>query len=348
MQEIIEPISIEILKSELTPDKKVQNTHKGSNEIYIVTWQNSPNVLKEIGRLREIVFRASGGGTGLDCDLDEFDTMENPYKQLIIWDPETEAILGGYRYILGTDIQLDDNGQPKLSTAHLFNFADKFIKDYLPYTIELGRSFVAPHYQSSKAGSKSLFALDNLWDGLTSLMMQNPKMKYFFGKMTMYPTFNRCGRDLLLKFFSIYFSDNDNLISTYNPVKIDTNLDSYEGMFSGKHFKNDYKVLNAEIRKLGEDIPPLVNSYIRVTPSLKVFGTAINDEFGDVEETAILVDFDDMYEEKSTRYIGFYIKNKIMQITKRFPLFAAENKENLSDRIINRRQRRQRLNKGAL
>ena len=140
--EIIAPIPKEVLKSELTDDKRLRMTSKSNNEVYVVTWQNAPNVVREIGRLREIAFRAAGGGTGLDCDLDEFDTMENPYKQLIVWNPESEEIIGGYRYILGPDIQLDEKGQPILATSHMFHFSDEFIKDYMPYTIELGRSFV--------------------------------------------------------------------------------------------------------------------------------------------------------------------------------------------------------------
>ena len=191
MEEIIAPISKEILKSELTEDKRLRFTNKSNNEIYIITHQDSPNVMREIGRLREIAFRAAGGGTGLPLDIDEYDTMENPYKQLIVWNPEAEEILGGYRYLLGTDVQFDEKGKPILATSHMFNFSDKFIKEYLPTTIELGRSFVTLEYQSTRAGSKGLFALDNLWDGLGALTVVMPNVKYFFGKVTMYPSYNR-------------------------------------------------------------------------------------------------------------------------------------------------------------
>ena len=98
--------------AELTPDKKLRRTNKSGNDIYIVTWQDSPNVVREIGRLREIAFRAAGGGTGKSLDLDEFDTMEHPYSQLIVWDPEAQEILGGYRYLLGKDWQVGADGQP--------------------------------------------------------------------------------------------------------------------------------------------------------------------------------------------------------------------------------------------
>jgi hypothetical protein len=331
MEQIIDPIDIRILKSELTRKKKLRNTNKGGNEIYVVTWQDSPNVVKEIGRLREIAFRSSGGGSGLSMDLDEFDTMDNPYRQLIVWDPDAEAILGGYRYILGPDIRLDGNGQPILATSHMFRFSEKFIKEYLPYTIELGRSFVSPEYQSSKAGAKALFALDNLWDGLGALMIKKPGMRYFFGKMTMYPSFDKYGRDLILHFLNRHYRDEENLVYPYKPISLVTDTAKMDEVLTGEDFKSDYRILNAEVRKLGLNIPPLVNSYMSLSPTMKVFGTAINDEFSDVEETGILVTFDEMYEEKKARHIDSFFRQRIEEIKKRFP--SAEQETNLIERI---------------
>lgn len=331
MEQIIDPIDIRILKSELTRKKKLRNTNKGGNEIYVVTWQDSPNVVKEIGRLREIAFRSSGGGSGLSMDLDEFDTMDNPYRQLIVWDPDAEAILGGYRYILGPDIRLDGNGQPILATSHMFRFSEKFIKEYLPYTIELGRSFVSPEYQSSKAGAKALFALDNLWDGLGALMIKKPGMRYFFGKMTMYPSFDKYGRDLILHFLNRHYRDEENLVYPYKPISLVTDTAQMDEVLTGEDFKSDYRILNAEVRKLGLNIPPLVNSYMSLSPTMKVFGTAINDEFSDVEETGILVTFDEMYEEKKARHIDSFFRQRIEEIKKRFP--SAEQETNLIERI---------------
>ena len=212
MEEIIKPISKELLKAELTEDKRLRMTNKSNNQIYIITAQNAPNVMKEIGRLREIAFRAAGGGTGLSMDIDEYDTMENPYKQLIVWNPEAEEILGGYRYLLGTDVRFDEKGAPILATSHMFNFSEKFLKEYLPTTIELGRSFVTLEYQSTRAGSKGLFALDNLWDGLGALTVVMPNVKYFFGKVTMYPSYHRQGRDMILYFLKKHFGDKDKLL----------------------------------------------------------------------------------------------------------------------------------------
>ena len=317
MEDIIAPIDKEVLKSELTEDKRLRFTNKSHNEIYIVTWKNAPNVLKEIGRLREIAFRAAGGGTGKSMDLDEYDLMENPYQQLIVWNPEAEEILGGYRYLPGDEVEFDAGGKPLLATAHMFNFSEKFLKDYLPTTIELGRSFVTLEYQSTRAGSKGLFALDNLWDGLGALTVVMPRVKYFFGKMTMYPSYNRFGRDMILYFLKKHFNDKDKLITPMRPLLIETDEKVLEKLFCHDTFKEDYKVLNAEVRKLGYNIPPVVNAYMSLSPTMRMFGTAINDGFGDVEETGILIAVDEILEEKRVRHIESYLREhpEALQIT---------------------------------
>ena len=221
-QEIIQPIDKALLKSELTPERQLRMTNKSHNEIYVITAQNAPNVMKEIGRLREIAFRTAGGGTGKSMDIDEFDTMENGCRQLIVWNPEAEEIIGGYRYLFGGDWKIDENGQPILATSHMFHFSEKFMKEYAPYTVELGRSFVSLDYQNVRKNTKSIFALDNLWDGLGALTVINPHCKYFFGKMTMYPSYIRRGRDMILYFLKKHFDDKDKLIIPIKPLKIDT------------------------------------------------------------------------------------------------------------------------------
>lgn len=308
MEEIIAPISKEILKSELTEDKRLRRTNKSNNDIYIVTAHNAPNVMKEIGRLREIAFRAGGGGTGLSMDIDEYDTMENPYRQLIVWNPESEEIIGGYRYILGTDVRLDEHRHPILATAHMFNFSQEFLTEYLPQTIELGRSFVTLEYQSTRSDAKGIFALDNLWDGLGALTVLMPNVKYFFGKMTMYPSYNRRGRDMILYFLKKHFGDKDKLVLPADPLQLDTDEKELETLFCEEDFKADYRILNREVRNLGHNIPPLVNAYMGLSPTMRVFGTAINYEFGDVEETGILIAVNEILEEKRIRHMDSFAK----------------------------------------
>lgn len=307
-QKIIQPVSKELLKKELTADKQMRSTNKSHNEIYVLTAHNAPNVMQEIGRLREIAFREAGGGTGKEVDIDEFDICENCYKQLIVWNPEAEEIIGGYRYLEGKDWQFDDKGQPILATSHMFHFSEKFLKEYMPYTVELGRSFVSPEYQNVRMNTKSIFALDNLWDGLGALTVIDPSIKYFFGKVTMYPSYIRRGRDMILYFLQKHFGDKENLITPMKPLKLETDESELKALFCKDDFRSNYRILNGEIRKLGYNIPPLVNAYMNLSPTMKLFGTAINYGFGDVEETGILIAVDEILEEKRIRHIDSFIQ----------------------------------------
>lgn len=308
MEEIIAPIPREVLKAELTPDRLLRTTNKSNNEIYIVTYQQAPNVVREIGRLREIAFRAAGGGTGLSLDLDEFDTCEHPYYQLIVWNPDSDEILGGYRFLPGNEIEFRPDGQPHLATGHMFHFSERFIKEHLRETVELGRSFVTLEYQSTRQLSKGLFALDNLWDGLGALTVIIPGLKYFFGKMTMYPSFNKQARDMILFFLNKHFGDAERLVYPNDPLLIETDPAVLEALFCESDFKSDYKILNTEVRKLGYNIPPLVNAYMGLSPTMRMFGTAVNHEFGEVEETGILIAVDEILEEKRMRHIDTFVE----------------------------------------
>lgn len=311
MKEIVQPVDRELLKAELTADRKLRNTNKANNEIYIVTAKEAPSVMQEIGRLREAAFRYYGGGTGEPVDIDEFDLMENPYKQLIVWNPESEEILGGYRFKCGSDVRVENGNHPLLATAHLFDFSDKFIQDYLPYTVELGRSFVTLEYQSTRNSAKGIFVLDNLWDGLGALFVVDPSLKYFFGKMTMYNTYNHIGRNMILYFLQKHFPDPDGLVVPTHPLQTDIDVESMKQLFEFDNFKDDYKVLNQEIRKLGINVPPLVNAYMSLSPKMRVFGTAVNHEFGDVEETGIMIAIDEILEEKKRRHVESYLRDNL-------------------------------------
>ncbi|MDR2424050.1 MAG: GNAT family N-acetyltransferase [Prevotellaceae bacterium] len=304
MQPIIAPIDRKIIEKELTVDKFLRYTNNGGNILYIVDHKNSPNIIREIGRLREIAFRSAGGGTGKSMDIDEFDVSENHYySQLIVWDPKAREILGGYRYIACKGISVHN-----LATSELFNFSGKFVNEYLPQTIELGRSFVQPNYQTTSLRSKGLYALDNLWDGLGALVLKYPDMNYFLGKVTMYGTFNTEARDMLLYFLLKHFSDSENLISPIYPLETKPDLEKLERLLVGETYREDYKILSKEIRSFGENIPPLINSYMNLSPSMKVFGTAVNHGFGEVEETGILIKISDIYAEKIERHVGTIAK----------------------------------------
>ncbi|MDX9695663.1 MAG: GNAT family N-acyltransferase [Bacteroidales bacterium] len=309
MKEIIEPIDKKLIKAELTHEKFLRKTNNGGNELYIINYHNSPNTMNEIGRLRELTFRNAGGGTGKEIDIDGFDTQENPYEQLISWDPEEEEIVGGYRF----HVCNHDSDPKNLATSKLFEFSEEFSKTYLPYMIELGRSFIQPKFQSASAGRKALYALDNLWDGLGALIIENPQTKYYFGKVTMYPHFNKEARNMILYFLNSQFHDNKDYVVPRIPLSLDIDEAEMKATFTGADYKENYKILQKKVREFDLNIPPLINAYMNLSPSMKFFGTAINETFGGVEESGIMITIDDIFPTKKERHISTYIRNKLFK-----------------------------------
>lgn len=339
METIIDPVNVDLLKAELTPERKLCNTNKAGNEIYVFKAAEAPNLMQEVGRLREISFRREGGCSGLSADIDEFDTMETPYSQIIVWDPDASAIIGGYRYILGPDVHLTPEGQPILATSHMFKFSEGFIKDYLPHTMELGRSFVTPEYQSSKAGAKALFALDNLWDGITAVILANPQTMFLFGKMTMYPSYDPSARDLLLHFLWKHFPDPEELVRPFEPVEVIQDGRLLDLILHDQDFESDYRNLKSAIKSLGLNIPPLVNSYMNTSPTMKMLGAAVNHEFSEAIETAILVCFNEMTPAKRDRHMKAYIADKMLKMRKLIPGLSAEKEAEIVQQIFDLREK---------
>ena len=298
------PVPLDLIQKELTKDRFIRITNKGSNEIYIVNHHNSPNVIHEIGRLRELTFANAGGGTGQSIDIDKYDTSENCFNQLIVWAPESKEIIGGYRFIDCSKII--DTEPLELATQRYFNYSDQFKKDYLPYTVELGRSWVQPNFQPSNVSRRGIFALDNLWDGLGSIVVDNPHIKYYSGKVTLYSSYNKEARDALMYFLNYYFNDPDKLILPIKPVSISTDIEEFKENLVGLDYKQGRKLLNNFVRDRGENIPPLINNYMSLSPTMRSFGTVLNQYFGEVEETMILVKIEDIYAEKKSRYIDSY------------------------------------------
>lgn len=301
-EDIIQPVDKELIKQELNSSTFLKNTRKGENEIYVVNVHNAPNTIREIGRLREVTFRDAGGGTGLSMDLDEFDLSENCYEQLVLWSPEDEEIVGGYRYILCEKAIKTD--EIELSTAHYFNFSQDFLTNYLPKTIELGRSWIRPDYQPANNPRKGLYALDNVFDGLGGIIVKHPNIEYFFGKFTMYPSYSVKARNYLLAFLLYYFPDSEELVTPIHPLGINDELNELFSEFEGIDYKEGYVKLNKEVRSHGEFVPPLVNIYMGLSPTMKTFGTCINRDFGDVEETGIMIRIQDISEDKKERHVN--------------------------------------------
>lgn len=309
MKEIIPPVPLEALKDELSADKFIRKTNKAGNKIYIVDANDSPNTMREIGRLREMTFRDAGGGTGKALDIDSYDTDEKPFSQLIVWDPEEREIIGGYRFIHGKDIAVNDDGSLRTPTGKLFTISEKFIREYLPVTVELGRSFVQTFYQPTVDLRRGMYSLDNIWDGLGSIVIDNPDIKYLFGKVTLYPHYDKVARDMLYYFVQKYFPDNDNLIVPREPIESTTPEKVLKSIFTGCNYDEDYKILVQKVRSLKEGVPPLFNAYMNLSATMRSFGAAVNPTFGNVEEMGIIVTIEDIYDYKKDRHISTYQKD---------------------------------------
>lgn len=338
MKTIIDPVPAELIKAELTPSKKLEDTNKGHNELYIVTWHDSPNVVREIGRLRELTFRQAGGSTGNELDLDEYDMMEKPYKQLIVWNPAEEKIIGGYRFIHGSDAVIDENGQPVLASSHQFRFSRKFIDTYLPHVIELGRNFVVP----SESGARSIFALDNLWDGLVAIIMKKPEMLYFFGKITVYPSYDPIMKDLIYHYLWKHYGDKEELVRPWDDQAIMP--DSKPGMMNlilnKEDPAEDYKLLKGAAKMRGVHIPPNMTAYMSATSEMMMFGTAVNRPMQNIEDTAVLLPFDTIYHDKKSRHIGAYLRFFHSRKRKAAPLDNVDLENQMIEEWLRKRSRR--------
>lgn len=306
---IIGPVDVQLLKSELNEKTFLRSTNRGNNEIYVVNNENAPNVLREIGRLREASFRAVGGGSGKDCDLDHFDLEDKACYQLVVWNPEADEIIGGYRFTRWSMASFHENGQPYVNTEHLFDFSQEFIDKYFPYCIEMARAFVQPKYQSAQAGRKALFALDNLWDGIGGLVASDPSVKYLAGKVTIYSSSPEISRKAMIYYLDMCFGDRKGLITSKNPETCTPEQEKmFKEMFTGATYKENYQILNNFVKSLDDTIPPLIHSYIGLSPTMKTFGTTFDPDFGDCYDTAMMITIDDIYEDKFDRYVASYDK----------------------------------------
>lgn len=317
MKDIIAPVAPTFIKEELTIERLLRKTNKSNNEIYVINAHNAPHTMLEIGRLRELSFRTAGGGSGQEIDTDEFDYLDIPYEQLIVWNPEAEEIIGGYRFFHGKNAVIKANGQPQIAMEHLFDFSPEFIANYLPCTMELARAFVQPKYQSSQMGVKSLFALDNLWDGIGALITLIGDIKYLMGKVTIYPQVNEEARCAIMYFMNRFFAHHANLIFPKTPIILPEKLrKEFDAYFTEADYKDNFRLLNSYVKERKESIPPLIHAYIELSSSMQTYGTAQDPDFGNIYDTGMIITIDDIYEAKRARYVETFIQSRLGEIPK--------------------------------
>jgi len=300
MSHIISPVSKNKLLPEITRQKLLRQTSKGGNEIYSFTMREAPSLMYEVARLRETSYRAAGCGSGNSIDIDDFDIEPKPYHQLIVWNPHEKEIVGGYRYAVGSEYT---NCICQLSMTHYFRFSQNFVNEILPYSIELGRAWVNPVYQPSSDTRKSIFALDNLWDGIGVVVSEHENIKHLYGKLTIPGNYNPIARILLQWVLRHYFRDKDNLLIPEKPIVIPEVLTLAGIQLSGNNFEEDFRVVSRYIKAMGLSIPPLVSSYIGLASKITTFGTTLNTELNNSFEIGMMINIKDIHKEKLSRYV---------------------------------------------
>lgn len=307
MEKIIDPIKKDKLIAELKSCRFIKRTTKRGNEIYSFTYRDAPSIMYEVARLRETAFRLIGCGSGNLIDLDNYDLEPASYRQLIVWNPRDKEIIGGYRYAAGKDYLLRTE---LLSMSHYYRFSKKFISDYLPYSIELGRAWVNPLYQPSATDSRSIFALDNLWEGIGAVVAENSDVRYLIGKVTIPGTYNPTARILITWFMSHYYGDRSNLVFPHKPINPPKVLNIGGQRITGCDIGNDFKIISNFIKTLGVFVPPLISAYLRLATNMISFGSTLNPELENSYETGIMIDINDIYPEKQARYIQVSERNE--------------------------------------
>lgn len=295
MVPLIDPVPPEALEEELGKDKLILSFR--GVEVYALAGEEAPRTMREIGRIREREFRAVGAGRDVETDLDDLDFGLGAYRQLIAWDPEQRELVGAYRYLLCADAS-GDPSLARMRTARLFDFSPAFVRDYLPYAVELGRSVV------NREAKRAIMGLYTVWSGLGALMKEYADLRYFFGNFSVYSSYPRRARELLLRFLELNYGERIGLLRPKAGLEWE-----YEraGAFPFVGDKSaDHSALVAEFSALGQSVPPILLSYLGATDDLRYLGTARDADFGGALECAILVPFATVNEKARSRFIDSY------------------------------------------
>ena len=293
-KKIINPVEKKIIKKELDNASLICETKRGGRLVFSLTAHDCPNIMNEIGRLRELVFRNAGSKSNYNKDIDDHDTKPNPYKQLLVWDSKEEKIIAGYRYAMLED--LETSGKIKdeefFASENYFKFSNTFKKNYCPSGVDLGRAFIIPEYQVKNNYRKGMFVLDNVWDGLGKLISSRG-IKYMFGRLVLFSNFNEEIRELILYYLYYHFGNHDELIAAKKPSYLFQKKE--KSIFVADGYKENYLHLSQYAKERGVLLPPLIQVYMRVSPNMQVFASAIDNDFGESEETFIMLTTEDFY-----------------------------------------------------
>lgn len=262
-------------------------------DIYSVDGGSSPNLMMEICRVRQLSYGAVG--VALDDGHGDAGDLDGTYRQLIVWDRERGEIVGGYRYAVGREVVAE-----RLSMSHYYHLSERFKNDYLPHAIELGRSFVSPAYQCG-ANRLTMYALDALWEGIARVV-NSTRAEYLCGRVTLYDELGVRARNLLVGYMQHSSMQTEVLMVAKQPFKAGISRRRYSEIFVGETAEENYKILLLRMRAMRRRIPPIISSYLRLSPSLRLFDSYQNEDLGGVVESAIMLTIADFYEDVKRRY----------------------------------------------
>lgn len=291
---VIHPQSRKLIKTQLMDSKNLGTTCDGK-KIFLTHFYNSPDVMKEIARLREITFRKVGEGTGGKFDLDEFDKH---YEHLVLWDEKELEIVGSYRIGKGNFI-LERYGLDGFYTSTLFNHSD-YLVDLLPFSVELGRSFVQSKYWNTTA-------LDYLWQGLGAYIKSNSEVRYLFGGVSLSNSYPEEAKNMIIYFYLKWFSSNTNysMAKCRYVIPPKAMLELSEIFFSDD-YTSDLKTLKSRLKLHGYSIPTLYKQYSELCEpgGVMFIDFGVDRDFQNCVDALILVDLNMVKESKRERYLG--------------------------------------------
>ncbi|GAB57841.1 GNAT family N-acyltransferase [Rheinheimera nanhaiensis] len=281
------------LKKAIAQCELLGHTSDGK-QIYLYQHQQSSPIMREIGRLREIAFRAVGEGSGQRRDLDRYDSH---YEQLILWDKDDLEIVGAYRFANSRKV-LAEHGPAGLYTASLFQF-DHSMQPYLAAGLELGRSFVQPRYWGKRS-------LDYLWYGIGAYLRRNPDIRYLFGGVSLSASYPRAARDLMVYFYSLYFADTGLSAVSHQPYQLpQAILSELQQHFSGNDYLADFTQLKHLLANMGLSIPTLYKQYSELCEpgGVKFLAFGTDPDFANCVDGLVLVDLQQLKAAKRARYL---------------------------------------------
>ena len=302
---IIHPVDRKLLKAQLRKKDLIGLTND-EKEIYFVDFISSPDVVKEISRLREITFRKVGEGTGNKADRDIYDKN---YKHLVLWDDDKLEIAGAYRIGFCREI-ISENGINGLYSSTLFNYSER-LTNRLDVSLELGRSFVQAKYWNTNA-------LSYLWQGLGAILLINPEIKFLFGGVSLSNSYLKEAKELIIYFYKKWFRADSNLAYAKNRFIIsEKRNEELKNIFSSDDYKNEFKILKNMLKVYGHSVPTLFKQYSELCEKggIEFLDFGIDADFQNCVDGLIMVEVDKIKYSKKEKYINNHYQYSKVKIT---------------------------------